>query len=225
MPVDNVTYVNNNSTYTAAAGTTKEMGKDEFLQLLIAQLSHQDPMNPMEDKDFVAQLAQFSQLEQLENMNSSLSDGLDWDYLLSQTISNTMATGLIGRTVRADASNIYLETAGAADIAITLDRTTTELTAKIVDQDGNVVKTITKRGLESGDHTINWDGTDDAGVQVASGMYTVQLSAVDSSGNAYSPSQFLEGKVEGIIYKDGYALLRVNGQNIPLSSVNEIYEG
>ncbi len=224
MPIDGITYVES-SNFGQAAPPKKDLGKDDFLQLLIAQLSHQDPSEPMKNEDFVAQLAQFSSLEQMENMNNSLTDSLNWDYLLSQTISNTMATNLIGRAVRADSSQVYLETAGAADIAVNLDRTTEELNVNIVDENGNVVRTITQRGMDKGDHIINWDGTDNSGVQVASGMYTVQVSATDGSGNSYTPSQFMEGKVEGVVYKDGYALLRINGQNVPLAAVSEVNEG
>lgn len=52
----------------AAAGSN--LGKDEFLQILVSQLRNQDPLSPMEDKDFIAQMAQFSVLEEMQNMNS-----------------------------------------------------------------------------------------------------------------------------------------------------------
>ncbi|TCK97894.1 FlgD-like protein [Natranaerovirga hydrolytica] len=50
------------------------LGKDAFLQLLVTQMQHQDPLNPMDDKEFIAQMAQFSALEQMQNLNASFSD-------------------------------------------------------------------------------------------------------------------------------------------------------
>jgi flagellar basal-body rod modification protein FlgD len=70
------------------------MGKQEFLKLLIAQLRNQDPMNPMEDREFITQLAQFSSLEALDNVGKQL-DGL----ARSQTL--TQAAGLIGKRIEA----------------------------------------------------------------------------------------------------------------------------
>ena len=78
----------------AAAGTNPNaiLGKDDFLKLLVTQLQHQDPMNPMDDKDFMGQMAQFSSLEQITNMSSALQR-MDHSNQLSQSV------GLIGRTV------------------------------------------------------------------------------------------------------------------------------
>jgi flagellar basal-body rod modification protein FlgD len=68
------------------------LGKDDFLQLLAVQLRHQDPMSPMEDKDFMGQMAQFTSVEQLTNMAGAL-ERMSYAGQLSQSV------GLIGKTV------------------------------------------------------------------------------------------------------------------------------
>lgn len=226
MNIENVTFLDNTgSNSQAAVSADKTLGKDDFLKLLVAKLAHQDPLSPVEDEDFVAQLAQFSSLEQLSNMNENLLQDIQWNYLLSQTISNTMATSLIGRTVKADSSMVYLETAGETDIAVNLDRTASEVTVTIRDGNGDIVRTLSEGGLDAGDHIINWDGQDDSGVQVTAGAYTIEVSAVDAEGNEFTPDQFVEGKVIGVSYVDGMAMLNVNGQDLPLASVLEVREG
>jgi flagellar basal-body rod modification protein FlgD len=74
------------------SGTNAQMGKDQFLKLFVAQLQHQDPMNPMEDADFMGQMASFSTLEQVTNM-ASANAAMATNLQLSQSV------GLIGRTV------------------------------------------------------------------------------------------------------------------------------
>jgi flagellar basal-body rod modification protein FlgD len=69
-----------------------ELGKDDFLKLFVAQLSHQDPMNPMNDQDMMGQMASFSQLEQMTNMAAA-------NQAIANNLSSTSAVSLIGRTV------------------------------------------------------------------------------------------------------------------------------
>jgi flagellar basal-body rod modification protein FlgD len=68
------------------------MGKDQFLKLFVAQLQHQDPMNPMNDSEFMAQMASFSTLEQVTNLAAA-------NQQMAASMSSTNAVGLIGRTV------------------------------------------------------------------------------------------------------------------------------
>jgi flagellar basal-body rod modification protein FlgD len=68
------------------------LGKDAFLKMFVAQLSHQDPMNPMQDADFMGQMASFSTLEQVSNMAAA-------NQQIASSLTSTSAVGLIGRTV------------------------------------------------------------------------------------------------------------------------------
>lgn len=72
------------------------LGKDQFLKLLITQLRHQDPINPVEDKEFIAQLAQFSSLEQMQNLNTNLSDMM---FAQQKLTALGQATQMIGKEV------------------------------------------------------------------------------------------------------------------------------
>jgi flagellar basal-body rod modification protein FlgD len=85
---------NNNSSATAGLGAAAGMGKDDFMQLLIAQLKNQDPMKPMDDKEFITQLAQFSSLEATEKLNTQLEELLG-----SQSL--VQAAALIGKQATA----------------------------------------------------------------------------------------------------------------------------
>jgi flagellar basal-body rod modification protein FlgD len=68
------------------------LGKDDFLKLMVAQLQHQDPMNPMKDSDMMGQMASFSTLEQITNMAAA-------NQTIANNLTSTGAIGLIGRTV------------------------------------------------------------------------------------------------------------------------------
>ena len=100
MAIDAISNTSPTAATQAAPGKNSEMGKDQFLKLFVTQLQHQDPMNPMQDQDFMGQMASFSTLEQVSNLaraNETMAAQLG----LSQSV------GLIGRTVTwTDASKV-----------------------------------------------------------------------------------------------------------------------
>jgi len=93
--IDPQQLLNSTAIGTAQAGIkpSGEMGKDDFLKLLVGQLRHQDPMNPMEDKDFMGQMAQFSQLEQMTNVATSLKDQRSFALIGREVTYNDKETG------------------------------------------------------------------------------------------------------------------------------------
>ena len=90
--------------------TEQDLGQDDFLKMFLAQLNHQDPLNPMDSTQFSAQLAQFSSLEQLFNINETLEtiNGLQAENGRYQSLD------LIGKEVVAEGNMLYLEQEGTA---------------------------------------------------------------------------------------------------------------
>ena len=81
-----------NASLNGTRTAQQDLGKDDFLKILITQLQHQDPTKPMEDREFIAQMAQFSSLEQMTNMSTQFTE-------LSATLKGAQAMNLIGRNV------------------------------------------------------------------------------------------------------------------------------
>jgi len=205
--------------------TNAVLGKDDFLQLLVTQLRHQNPFEPMEDKEFIAQLAQFSSLEQLQNLNSNVMANSDLDYLLSQTISNSMATQLIGKEIVASGNSLELANQNNPRISYRLIDDASKVTIKIFDSDGNLVRTLEQTDKSSGINHLNWDGKNDSGSQVPSGDYTFSVSAENSAGEAVTAMALRTGYVDGVTYSNGIAYLMINGEKIPLGDIIEVSGG
>ncbi len=212
----------NGKALTAAA--QKTLDKDDFLKLLVTKLTYQDPLKPMEDEAFIAELAQFSSLEQLQNLNQALATSQQWDYLQNQTINNTMATSLIGRSVKAQTSGTYLSDSNRPTISFKTDEYASQVKITIKAADGTVVRTLTSSDVAPGQASITWDGKDENGNRLTPGFYSFELSATNAAGKSFTPTTFLEGKVTGVIYRDGQAFLQVDDQEISLGDVREIKE-
>lgn len=106
------TYPSNVSTYSDRNTISNDQGsnlsKDTFLQLLVTQLENQDPLNPMDDKDFIAQMAQFSSLEQMQNINTNMSAVKAYS-LLGKTVTGTINENGNIETINGKVDSIYVD--------------------------------------------------------------------------------------------------------------------
>lgn len=113
-----VTGVNGTGTSASTTSTTStsSLGKEAFLQMLVAQLKYQDPMNPADGTEFASQLAQFSSLEQLTNLNDSIES-------LAMDTNSLQAVNLIGKTVVTDSLSGTVTAVSFQDgsVSLTLD--------------------------------------------------------------------------------------------------------
>lgn len=191
--------------------------QEDFLRLLTAQLSHQDPLSPSDPSAFVEQLATFSSLEQLGNIRGDLQ-GL----ALAQTgVVSASAVGFAGKTATVEGSafeltpekttqdlGAYLSTGGA-------------LTARIKDSNGVVVRQIPLGKQDAGVVPFTWDGRNNAGEAAPSGHYTLEVVTSDGTEETKAVS-LVRAPVEAVSFDKGYAELRILGRRYALGSILEI---
>lgn len=196
---------------------TDQLGRDSFLNLLVTQLENQDPMSPLQDHEFVAQLATFSSLEQLQSIN----DGMQASLLMNQSVNNSLATNLIGKEVLAEGGKVKLGDSDEPSFQLELGSNARVL-VEITDATGNPVRHI-DRGLQAaGTSTIQWDGLTDTGERAAPGEYTIQITATDDAGTPIAATAKVRARVDAVRFVNGTGYLVVNGTTIPLSSVQEV---
>jgi flagellar basal-body rod modification protein FlgD len=206
---------------TSTTGTDS-LGKESFLKLLTTQLQYQDPLNPMENSEFVAQLAQFSSLEQLQG----LSDGMDQLYLVNMSMNNASMTNLIGKDVVATGDEFHYDGDGATqNLSFSADAAATSSTITISDSDGKVVYSGDMGMLTAGDGSWQWDGKDMNGQPCAAGDYTFSISASDANGTDVDVTEHLTGTVDGMDLSSGSPELTVDGVPLALSAILSLQQG
>ena len=210
---------NNN---TGEAKGKSELGKDDFLNLMIAQLKYQDPLEPLEGTEFTAQLAQFSSLEQLNNMSSSLDQSIVANLQLTQAVNNTMTAALIGKEVKVEGKSIYFNGQESFGIGYNLLDDAHEVNIKIYDSNGKLVKTIDDVDTEEGAHKHSWDFTDNNGEKLPNGNYSFEVVAKASNGEELVVDHYRIGTIDAVRYTENGAVLIVNGIQYNLSDVYEI---
>jgi flagellar basal-body rod modification protein FlgD len=158
---------------TGSATGSQSLGKDAFLQLLVTQLKNQNPLDPQDNSEFVAQLAQFSSLEGITTLNDSVT-AISSSYKSSQALQ---ASSLVGRSVVVQTGSAYVDTTKSMTGTAVIPSSVAGATVTITDKDGKAVKTIDLGSQAAGNATFVWDGTNTAGTKVDPGTYTFKASA------------------------------------------------
>jgi flagellar basal-body rod modification protein FlgD len=186
-----------------------EVGKDEFLKMLIAQLQYQDPLNPLDGTDFTAQLAQFSSLEQLTDMNTNLGN-----LYTNQVISNRVsAVNLIGKEITTLGNTIQIE-GTPVTISYNLAEDVTTGAVNIYGLDGELVKTIAFNNQEAGKNSVEWDCQG-----VADGVYTYEVTAQNGEGDTVTVDALFTGLATGVSFSGETSYVLVDDIKIPFDNV------
>ncbi len=206
--VDSLLSSTSGSSASSTTGKSSSgLGMDAFLQLLVTQLQYQDPLSPMDDKEFVAELAQFSSLEQLTEINSGI-EGLT---TLTQEQQMIGAVNFIGKTIDATGTAVSVEDGTATSVTFTLPEDANTCLINILDSSKNIVRTVDVGAKTAGEVEFQWDGKDYDGNAVEDGQYQVAVTATNADGDAMKVSSTMRGKVVGIQQVNGSYYLDIGG--------------
>jgi flagellar basal-body rod modification protein FlgD len=202
-----------------------DLGKEEFLNLLVAQLQNQDPLSPMEGQEFASQLAQFSSVEQLTSIDGNIEKSINTDLILSQTINNTLATTLIGKQITAVGNQVELKEDSPVNLYFELGGYAQDVSINVMDAAGNIVRTLDTSNLEKGINSIEWDGISKDGESLPEGTYTFEVTATGKTGNDITVQELIRGIADSLQYQGGTALFKIGNLDVLFGDVLEISSG
>jgi flagellar basal-body rod modification protein FlgD len=215
-----------NAAITQALNSDQELGRDAFLRLLVAQLQNQDPLEPVKNEAFVAQLAQFSSLEQLTLINENLADdaGTEATTDVRLAVDGNTAVSLIGREVQVPSDNITYSGEGSVRLGYNVEGPSDVVRLRVVDQSGTIVNTLVDGSPEQGNASIIWNGKDAEGKRADPGIYRIEPSAT-YLGIPSPVSAGTAGIVTGVRYQNGQPILITDEGEAPLSAISRVSEG
>ena len=189
-----------------------------FLSLLTTQLKNQDPLSPLDSNQFTQQLVQMTGVEQQIASND----------LLKQLVSNTgsgisSAVSLIGKDVSAVSDDAQLNN-GKADWVYKLKTDASDVKVEVLTAKGAIVHAEAATDNKAGDHAFSWNGKDMNGNTMPDGVYTLRVTAKDSTGAAVTSTNYVQGRVTGVEQLDGATYITVNGGKISWNTVTSVTE-
>ncbi len=213
-----------NGTAPAAPAPTgrtpaKELGQDQFFELMLTQLKNQDPLKPLQNGEFLAQIAQFSTVTGIQKLQESfgqLAAGM-------QSAQALQASSLVGRSVMLSGNSATLAKDGSVSGALELSASASSVSVEIYDASGQLVQRLDLGAQPAGQVSFTWDGKNTSGEAAAPGRYTIKAQAA-SGGQSVSVPTLVAAKVESVTLGGGQGLLlNLAGQgSVSLSDVRQI---
>jgi flagellar basal-body rod modification protein FlgD len=207
-------------TIANTATTTSDLGldSDAFLQMFIAQLQYQDPLNPQDATEMTSQLAQLTQVEQAYKTSAALEK-----LLAAQDNSLAMTSvALIGKEVKAFGTQSDFDGTNPATFSYQMPTATSSTTLRITNASGQSVRVVDLGALAAGNGTYQWDGKDGQGNQLAAGAYSFSVSGTDALGNTQLATTYTTGKADGVTFENGDAYVTIGAVSIPFADITTV---
>lgn len=196
----------------------QSLQQEQFLKLLTTQLTHQDPLKPMENGEFLGQMAQFSTVSGIQDLQASFKD-------FANSISSDQAlqaASLVGRHVSAPSTEGLLGAGGSIAGSFELPASSSNVTLKVVDSfSGNVVRTVDMGNQAAGPVAFEWDGMTTEGEFANPGVYKIQVEANVDGKNTVLPTN-IKSLVESVTMANGSRGLQLNLAGVGPVNFNQI---
>ena len=206
----------------------ESLGQDGFMKLLAHQLKNQDPMKPMDQKDFSSNLAQFSQLEQLTALNKKM-DGMSAN---NNNEKRFQGASFLGKNVVTRGTTIdYSGDGKDVNIPFHLERPAKNVIIHIYDNKNAMIGKLEKTDLPKGMQDITWDGIGVDNQIAPKETYHYDVVAFDDKNEKFFGSTRAEGTVTGVRFENGETIFDVSGgkkvflKDVESFSINQNAEG
>ncbi|EAJ0369888.1 flagellar basal body rod modification protein [Campylobacter jejuni] len=205
------------------------LDKDAFLKLLLIELQHQDPTDPMDSDKMLTQTSQLSALEMQQNTNTTMQKMVETMQKLSDFFSTSMSTSALGAIGKmATVSDNKIKLTGADElIALKMylpeDSDENGVTLEIYDSNNKLVfsEKSDAKSISQGLFTMEWPGRNNDGVYAGDGEYTVKMVYNNKNGEKIT-ANYGTYPIEGVVFKDGVAYAKMAGQEVPFDAIQEI---
>lgn len=178
---------------STAASDSENSNEVDFLQLMLTQMQNQDPLNPMESGDFLAQLAQFETASGMTDLQNSFENMVS----IFQSSQALEASTLVGRSVLISGNVIPVNEGEEFKGAVNVQSGASSVTVGIYKKSGELVHELTYENPDAGLFDYSWDGKDAEGNQIAEGTYIAQATG-NYNGENYALNTFVEGRVDSV---------------------------
>lgn len=184
----------------------KVLGMEDFMKLLLMELSHQNPLEPMDNKELIGQMTQFTSLAELTSLNGKLDEVVT----AQRSMQNATITNMIGKIVKVDGNNTtYLS--DTADISYDLAENASTVKLFIRDANGNIVFAEELGEQEKGGYSFTWDGKDINGNRLPEGSYSFEIEAFEINGDPVGVATWSSGKITNIVYGEDETSFVIDG--------------
>jgi len=196
----------------------KELGQEDFLELLIAQIKNQDPLQPQANGEFLSQLAQFSSADGISKMQASL-DNLSTALQSNQALQ---ASALVGRKVYVPGETAVFDGNDNVKVGVDLPGSVNNMQAHVYSNSGELIQSLSLGTHPEGMFEFNWDGTNKNGEKVAAGNYNIKVEGV-LGGEGQSFGTMIAANVNSVSLNQGDVKLNVAGiGSVSLSEVKQV---